>query len=161
MAFAVGSAVVTRCAGARCPARLRLLERSVGRRSLDWCPFVPLSQREAQVRLHVFALLGQYGEPLQLLARRFREAGTRWGTLRNMAEVPLFVDSAASRLIQIADLLAWAVWRRYEYHDTRYFDGIVGRFDRDGGVIHGLVHRRAGAPGDCSCPACMSRSMRP
>ena len=39
-------------------------------------------------------------------------------------------------------------------------NGIVKRFDRAGGVIHGLVHRRAGAPGDCSCPACMSRSWR-
>lgn len=101
----------------------------------------------------------QYEEPLQLLARRFREGGTRWSTLRNMAEVPLFVDSAASRLVQLADLLAWAVWRRYEFHDARYFDGMVRRFDRDGGVMHGLVHRSAKSL-DCGCPACMSRSLR-
>ena len=62
-----------------------------------------------------------YEEALQRLARRFREDGTRWGALRNLAEVPLFVDSVASRLIQIADLLAWAVWRRYEHNDPRYF----------------------------------------
>ena len=100
-----------------------------------------------------------YEETLQGLARRFREEGTRWGTLRNLAEVPLFVDSAASRPIQIADLLAWAVWRRYEYGDTRYFDRIVGRFDKEGGVMHGLVHRRR-ATDDCHCPACLSRSLQ-
>ena len=97
-----------------------------------------------------------YEEALQGLARRFREEGTRWGTLRNLAEVPLFVDSAASRLIQIADLLAWAVWRRYEHSDTRYFDQIVGRFDKEGKVIHGLVHRKR-VTDDCHCPACLSR----
>ena len=100
-----------------------------------------------------------YEEDLQGLARRFREEGTRWGALRNLAEVPLFVDSAASRLIQIADLLGWAVWRRYEYHDTRYFDQVVRRFDTEGGVMHGLVHRKL-ATDDCHCPACLSRSLR-
>ena len=99
-----------------------------------------------------------YEGTLQGLAARFREQGTRWGSLRNMAEVPLFVDSRASRLIQIADLLAWAVWRRYEFSDTRYFDRIVGRFDAEGGVIHGLVHRRG--TDECYCPACLSRSSR-
>ncbi|MDE0280850.1 MAG: DUF3800 domain-containing protein [Gammaproteobacteria bacterium] len=40
-----------------------------------------------------------------------------------MAEVPLFVDSRASRIVQLADLVSWAVWHRYEHQDTRYFTG--------------------------------------
>ena len=98
-----------------------------------------------------------YEETLQGLARIFREQGTRWGNLRNLAEVPLFVDSAASRLIQLADLLAWSVWRRYELKDTRYFDIIVNRFDTKHRTIHGLVHYKS-AKAECACPACMSRS---
>lgn len=100
-----------------------------------------------------------YESALQSLARTFRVQGTRWGELRNLAEVPLFVDSQASRIIQIADLVAWAVWRRYEYQDTRYFDKIVSRFDSEGGVLHGLVHF---CPPDenCHCPACLSRAVR-
>lgn len=100
-----------------------------------------------------------YEGTLQGPARRFREEGTRWGNLRNLAEVPLFVDSTASRLIQIADLPAWAVWRRYEHGDTRFFDRIVRRFDNEGGVIHGLVHRKHAAE-ECYRPACLSR-LRP
>ena len=99
-----------------------------------------------------------YEQALQRLARRFREDGTRWGALANLAEVPLFVDSTASRLIQIADLLAWAVWRRYEHSDTRYFDKIVSRFDKEGGVMHGLVHRKPSTE-ECHCPACLTRSV--
>ena len=55
-----------------------------------------------------------YEQPLQALARNFRISGTRWGHLRNMAEVPLFVDSQASRFVQLADMLAFALWRKYE-----------------------------------------------
>ena len=100
-----------------------------------------------------------YESALQSLARTFRVRGTRWGNLRNMAEVPLFVDSRASRIVQLADLVAWAVWRRYEFQDTRYFDKIAPRFDSEGGVMHGLVHFR---PKDenCLCPACLSRAIR-
>ena len=100
-----------------------------------------------------------YESALQSLARVFRKGGTRWGELRNMAEVPLFVDSRASRIVQIADLVSWAVWRRYELQDTRYFDKIVPRFDSEGGVLHGLVHFRP-AGEDCHCPACLSRAVR-
>ena len=100
-----------------------------------------------------------YEDVLQGLAARYREHGTRWGNLRNMAEVPLFVDSTASRLIQLADLLAWAVWRYYEHADARYFNRVVRRFDAEGGVIHGLCHRAVDTA-DCYCPACMSRKAR-
>ena len=97
-----------------------------------------------------------YEQPLQALARNFRISGTRWGHLRNMAEVPLFINSQASRLIQLADMLAFALWRKYEKSDSTFFDPIVSKFDADGGVIHGLVHRKSSTE-VCYCPACMSR----
>ena len=116
------------------------------------------NRRREQHRGLVVMDESHYEGALQTLAHRFRTEGTRWGKLRSLPEVPLFVDSRASRLVQIADLLGWAVWRRYEYGDTRYFDRIVNRFDREGGVLHGLVHRRPAAE-DCHCPACLSRAL--
>ena len=50
---------------------------------------------------------------LQTLATDFRTVGHRWGVLRNLVEVPVFVDSKASRLIQLADLIAYAIFRKY------------------------------------------------
>lgn len=70
----------------------------------------------------------RHEQPLQALARHFRVNGTRWGQLRNLAEVPLFVDSRASRLVQLADLVAYAMWRKYEYQDGRFFDPIIPYF---------------------------------
>ncbi len=99
-------------------------------------------------------------QPLQALARHFRITGTRWGALRNMAEVPLFVDSRASRLVQLADLVAYALWRKYEHQDGRFFDLLIPYFDTEGGVIHGLVHAKPRTP-PCFCPACMSRNNAP
>ena len=113
----------------------------------------------AQRGLVVMDKSDMYENALQTLARKFRSKGTRWGDLRNMAEVPLFVDSHASRLIQLADLVAWSVWRRYQYQDTRYFDRISSRFDAEGGVMHGLVHYTPGRD-TCSCPACLTRSLK-
>jgi hypothetical protein len=96
---------------------------------------------------------------LQALARHFRINGARWGHFRNLAEVPLFVDSKASRCVQLADLVAWATWRKYEMQDGRFFDPLIPRFDAEGGVIHGLVHyARRGEP--CYCPACSTRDAR-
>jgi len=96
---------------------------------------------------------------LQRLAREFRSLGTRWGnTLRNLADIPFFVDSRASRLIQFADHVAYAVFRRYNAGDTQYFDIIAPRFDAADGRIHGLSHKLAqGVP--CLCPACLSRQI--
>jgi Protein of unknown function (DUF3800) len=101
----------------------------------------------------------KHEKPLQTLARKFRIDGARWGHFRNLAEVPLFVDSRASRLIQMADLVAWSTFRKYEFKDGRFFDPVISLFDSDGGVIHGLYHHRLFAE-DCYCPACYSRNRK-
>ncbi len=78
---------------------------------------------------------------LQKLSREFRKSGTRWGSLKNIADTPFFVDSRASRLIQVADHVAYAVFRRYNAGDAQYMDIIAHRFDEADGVIHGLSHK--------------------
>ena len=78
---------------------------------------------------------------IQTLAREFKHAGHSFGVTRNYAEVPVFVDSKASRLIQLADLIAYALFRHFERGDSKYYDVIAHRFDAEGGVVHGLYHR--------------------
>jgi hypothetical protein len=99
-----------------------------------------------------------YETGLQKLARDFRTLGTRWNLLVNLVEVPLFVDSSASRAVQLADHIAYAVFRRYESGDTSYFDIIQSKFDSEEGRLHGLVHKTLSDPG-CMCPACLSRRL--
>ena len=98
----------------------------------------------------------QYENRLQRLARDLRDNGTRWGRIRNLPEVPYPVDSRSSRIIQLADLVAYALLRRYEREDGRFFAPITGIFDSEGGIIHGLVHNKPPTM-ECYCPACMSR----
>jgi len=83
-----------------------------------------------------------YETAIQSLSRDFRTVGHRWGVLRNLAEVPLFLDSKASRLIQLADLVAYAVFRHFERGDSQFYDVIKDRFDREGSTLHGLHIRR-------------------
>jgi len=97
-----------------------------------------------------------YETSLQRLARDFRVNGHRWGRTHNLAEVPLFVNSRATRMIQLADLVAYALRQYYERGNSRFFDRIATRFDAEGGVVHGLVHS---VPADsaCNCFACRQR----
>ena len=75
---------------------------------------------------------------LQQLARDFRLNGHRWGQLRNLVDVPFFVDSRATRAIQYADMVAYALWRKFEKGDSEFFDIIEPAFDAHAGVRHGL-----------------------
>lgn len=77
--------------------------------------------------------------PIQSLARDFKVDGHHWGRLRNMAEVPAFIDSKATRLIQLADLVAYSIFRRYERHDNQFYKIIERSFDFHGGVQHALA----------------------
>lgn len=99
-----------------------------------------------------------YETSLQSLARSFRSQGARWGVIRNLADTPMFVDSAASPVVQAADHVAYAVFRRYEAQDTSYFDVIANKFDSEEGRLHGLVHKQSIEP-NCMCPACLSRRL--
>jgi len=93
---------------------------------------------------------------LQKMSREFRQIGTRWGGIHNLADIPFFANSRASRLIQLADHVAYAVFRRYNAGDTQYFDIIAPRFDSADGIVHGLSHLHHTNP-NCMCPACLSR----
>lgn len=99
-------------------------------------------------------------ERLQRLMSAWRTtgatSGARIGPMRAYAEVPLFVDSATSRLVQLADFVAYWVFRAYERNDSSMLDILLPAFDQSDGVRHGLVHLTEGYR-DCSCPACRSR----
>ena len=79
-----------------------------------------------------------YETTIQSLATDFRTIGHSWGILRNFSEVPLFMDSKASRVIQLADLIAYAIFRNYERGDESLYSILRNSFDAEGGVIHGL-----------------------
>lgn len=98
-----------------------------------------------------------YETGLQSLAISIRKGGNRWGIqMRNIVEVPLFIDSQASRLIQLADHIAYAVFRRYEASDLTYFNCIEDRFYQKDHVMHGLAHKQT-INRNCTCPACLTR----
>lgn len=95
---------------------------------------------------------------LQSLARDFRQLGTQWGDIRHLCETPLFVNSKASRVVQLADHIAYAVFRYYNAEDAQYFNVFSHKFDQDNGVIHGLVHKQT-FRSNCMCLACHSRRL--
>lgn len=75
---------------------------------------------------------------IQKLSSEFKYDGHTWGKVKNLAEVPVFLDSKSSRCIQLADLVAYAIFRKYEHNDPQFFDEIKGCFDSEGGIVHGL-----------------------
>ena len=93
---------------------------------------------------------------LQKMSVRFRTEGTRWGNIKNLTETPLFVDSKACRLVQLADHIAYSVFRYFHAEDMRFFNRISHKFDAHGGVYHGLSHKELGNP-QCTCPGCLTR----
>jgi hypothetical protein len=84
------------------------------------------------------------------------KAGVGTKKLHSLVEVPLFVDSRASRLIQAADCVAWATWNYYERGHSSYADRLHGLLDADDGVQHGLAHMVRDYQ-NCLCAACVSR----
>ena len=94
---------------------------------------------------------------LQSMARDFKDVGHRWGdVLHSVADVPMFVDSSATRAIQYADLVAHALWQKFERGQDEFFNVIDDAFDSEGGVVHGLLHRKL-PDRLCDCPYCQTR----
>jgi hypothetical protein len=97
----------------------------------------PENKRQKQRGLLVFDKSAKETR-LQNLTKEFRRNGHSWGRLRNFVDVPFFVDSEATRAIQYADMVAYALWRKYEKNDPEFFKIIETGFDAFGGVRHGL-----------------------
>jgi hypothetical protein len=97
---------------------------------------------------------------LQALMNQFRSTGASFGRIKHLAEVPMFTDSKITRMLQYADLVAYAVFRRYERGDSRFLDLIAQKFDQSAGRLHGLTHLVANYQ-ECFCPACLTRRTPP
>lgn len=114
---------------------------------------------EAQRGLIVLAE-SSYRENIELLAHRIAIQGHRWGETRNLADIPYFAPASSTRLLQLADFVANAIFGRFESGYARQFDRIAPRLDQEQGRIYGLVHIAADRH-NCYCPACVSRRLVP
>jgi hypothetical protein len=94
----------------------------------------------------------------------WREVAGKLGRLNNFADVPLFADSKASRLLQAADFVSWSLWRYYcvAPRDNRYVASLWPKFDTVGANLHGVIHVAPDyAKGTCNCMPCQSRLAAP
>lgn len=97
-----------------------------------------------------------YQKRAKIWVRGFRELGTQWGILKNLTDIPYIASTKETRLLQLADYVAHAVFLLYERRNPYLIRPIIDRFDRKNGVLHGLVHESRNKRG-CECPACFSR----
>ena len=114
---------------------------------------------DTQRGLIVFAE-GRFDKRAKIWVRDFRLLGTRWGVLKNLSDIPYFASVTESRLLQIADFVAHAVFLLYERRDPSLIRKFIHRFDQKDGVVHGLRHYRSGGlhSAPCECPACHNRA---
>ncbi len=119
-----------------------------------------LRDRGEQQRGLIVIAESSYRENLRALAAKIWSEGHRWGEIHNMADVPYFAPSGTTRLLQLADFVANAVFGRYENSYARDFDHIAPKFDHDGQFLHGLVHITRDR-NTCQCPACIVRRTLP
>ena len=98
---------------------------------------------------------------LQSWTAHWRAATSPLGRLRNLADVPFFADSRATRALQAADLVAYALYRYYSgAFDDRFTWRLWSMFDSDQGRMHGLFHQCQDHR-SCPCPACQNRQTSP
>lgn len=97
---------------------------------------------------------------IQDWTKEWQKAAGSVGQLRNLADVPLFADSRATRLVQAADLVSYALYRHYDLsrQGVDYAERIWNSFDSDGNALHGAVHFTPSfAGGTCGCRPCLGR----
>jgi Protein of unknown function (DUF3800) len=97
---------------------------------------------------------------IQDWTRQWQHAADTVPQLRNLADVPLFGDSRASRLLQAADLVSYALYRHYDPAriGADYTDRLWPRFDAADGAMHGCVHFTPSfGTRSCRCLRCTTR----
>lgn len=95
---------------------------------------------------------------LTQLARDFHKDGTHYKDIVNVVETPLFVDSALTSMIQMADLCAYALRRLLENNENTLWDLVEPRAEKLGAANVGVRHytgKRA-----CVCRICVAHGRR-
>jgi hypothetical protein len=100
---------------------------------------------------------GRFDARAKIWVRGFHQRGTRWGTINNLADIPYFAPMQESRLLQLADYVAHAVWLMFERRNSELIAPLLRCFDVRDGIPHGLVHVRPSSLSVCECPACHPR----
>jgi hypothetical protein len=90
------------------------------------------------------------------MMRHFHQQGTLWARITRIAETPLFVDSDLTRMVQMADLCAYAIRRYNENNENDLFNRIFRRADRAGQATVGVRHF---SPLNCGCVICTGHSI--
>lgn len=97
---------------------------------------------------------------IQSWTSEWRKAAGNIGQLMNLADVPLFADSRATRLLQVADVVSYALFRRYApgAPGKSTFMTLWPLFHAEDGAVHGLVHYTPSfGQAACDCEACRGR----
>ena len=101
---------------------------------------------------------GRFDQRARVWVRDFRRIGTEAGVIERLSDIPYFVPAKESRLLQLADYVAHALFSLYERNDTRLIRPILDRFDTKDGILHGLKHVPRSNTAPCECPSCSSRT---
>jgi hypothetical protein len=96
-------------------AYLRLMERLHG-----WCKAKSTQGRLFVDQQELNLLGGAFHELVEEGHFRLQERGTGWQRTDNIIERPYFIDSCRSHHMQLADVLAYNVYRRFQYDDPAY-----------------------------------------
>lgn len=97
---------------------------------------------------------------IQTWTSEWRVAAGNVGRIKNLADVPLFADSRATRLLQVADLVSYSIFRRFnpEIEREPSFEKIWPKFHREKGQLHGCIHFSPSyGQGNCDCEPCAAR----
>lgn len=87
------------------------------------------------------------------LMRSFHASGTKWTNLKHIVETPFFVDSSLTRMVQMADVCAWAIRRYCENGEEEIFNIIYKRAHRVWSKNVGVRHFTANS---CKCTICLN-----
>ncbi|MBI2189004.1 MAG: DUF3800 domain-containing protein [Acidobacteria bacterium] len=99
----------------------------------------------------------QYEQHAKTWLNEFRGLGTQWGVLNNLADIPFTAPAKETRMLQLADYVAHALFLLYERRDPTLIKPVIDRFDCTQGTYHGLVHVSDNRGKTCGCPACCTR----
>jgi hypothetical protein len=113
-----------------------------------------LCERAKALQVEASGLIVQDNNPTvqKRLTNTMRELHKEGAKFQHVVETPLFVDSGLTRMVQIADLCAYATRRFFENQETQLFDHLYPRFGPVGTADSGIRHY---ADSSCQCRVCV------